>query len=209
MKALVRTHRWIWDFRHQPLTIRLLAVAAGLLTAAATLAAPAGADAGTDDSFIDSLNHAGVDFGEPGNAMSVGQSICPMLAQPGGNFAAVASSVSGRGMSPTMARMFTTIAIQTYCPEEMANLAGGNLSGAMPGQIPGMAGQIPGMPGQLPAAGQIPGMTGGQLPAMAGQLPAMAGQLPGMTSGQLPAMAGQLPAMAGQLPAMAGQLPRA
>ncbi|GAA4292896.1 DUF732 domain-containing protein [Mycobacterium paraffinicum] len=157
-------------FRHQPLTVRLLAVVAGLLTAASAFAAPAEAD-NPDDNFIDALNHAGIDFGEPGNAMSVGESICPMLAQPGGNFAAAASSVSGRGMSPMMARMFTTIAIQTYCPEQMANLASGNLSGAVP-QMPGMAGQIPGMPGM---AGQIPGMAGGQIPGMAGQIPAVPG----------------------------------
>lgn len=166
MKASGRTQRWIWMFRNQPLTVRLLAAAAGLLTAASALAAPAGAD-NPDDNFIDALNHAGIDFGEPGNAMSVGQSICPMLAEPGGNFAAAASSVSGRGMSPMMARMFTTIAIQTYCPEQMANLASGNLSGAVP-QLPGMAGQIPGM------GGQIPGM-GGQIPGMAGQIPAVPG----------------------------------
>ncbi|OCB45700.1 hypothetical protein A5677_04560 [Mycobacterium malmoense] len=181
MKASGRTQRWIWMFRNQPLTVRLLAAAAGLLTAASALAAPAGAD-NPDDNFIDALNHAGIDFGEPGNAMSVGQSICPMLAEPGGNFAAAASSVSGRGMSPMMARMFTTIAIQTYCPEQMANLASGNLSGAVP-QLPGMAGQIPGM------GGQIPGM-GGQIP---GQIPGMAGQIPG----QIPGMAGQIPAVPG------------
>ncbi len=137
MKALRRTHHWIWLFRHQPLTIRLLAAAAGLLTAAAAFAAPAQADP-ADDNFIDALNHAGVDFGEPGNAIGVGQSICPMLAQPGGSFAAAASSVSHRGMSPGMAQMFTTIAIQMYCPSMMANIASGNLSG-----LP----QIPGMPG--------------------------------------------------------------
>ncbi|WP_201409108.1 DUF732 domain-containing protein, partial [Mycobacterium paraintracellulare] len=90
-----------------------------------------------------------IDFGEPGNAMAVGESICPMLAQPGGSFAGAASSISGRGMSPQMASMFTTIAIQTYCPQEMANIASGNLSGAMP-QVPGMPGQIPGMGGQIP-----------------------------------------------------------
>ncbi|WP_196772685.1 DUF732 domain-containing protein [Mycobacterium colombiense] len=185
MKAFARTHQWIWVLRHQPLTIRLLAAAAGLLTVASAFAAPAEADHGDD--FIDALNHAGIDFGEPGNAMSVGESICPMLSQPGGNFAAAASSVAGRGMSPTMARMFTTIAIQTYCPEEMANIANGNLSGAMP---PGMAGQIPGMGGQIPGmAGQVPGMTG-QIPGMAGQIPGIAGQIPGMTG-----MAGQVAAL--------------
>ncbi|MEE3750881.1 DUF732 domain-containing protein [Mycobacterium intracellulare] len=182
MKALARTHRGIWVLRHQPLPIRLLAAVAGLLTVASAFAAPAEAE-GNGDDFIDALNHAGIDFGEPGNAMAVGESICPMLSQPGGSFAAAASSISGRGMSPQMASMFTTIAIQTYCPQEMANIASGNLSGAMP-QVPGMPGQIPGM------AGQIPGMTG--------QIPGMAGQVPGMT-GQIPGMAGQLP---GQVPAL-------
>jgi len=158
MKALVRTRRWIWLFRHQPLTIRLLAALAGVLTAAAAFAAPAQADPAADDNFIDALNHAGIDFGEPGNAMAVGQQICPMLAQPGGNFAAAASSISNRGMSPAMASMFTTIAIQTYCPQEIASLASGNLP-ATP-QVPGMP-QVPGRPG-LPA---MPGMTA--MPGMA------------------------------------------
>jgi hypothetical protein len=157
MKTLERTHGWIWLFRHQPLTIRLLAAAAGLLTAAAAFAAPAEADP-ADDSFIDALNHAGIDFGEPGNAMSVGQSVCPMLAKPGGNFAAVAANVAHRGMSPQMARMFTTIAIQMYCPEEMANIASGNLS-------------LPGVPG-LPGVGGLPGtggtQGGGGLPGLGG-----------------------------------------
>ncbi len=184
MKVVAQTHSWIWLFRQQPLTIRLLAAAAGLLTVAAAFAAPSEADP-NDDNFIDALNHAGIDFGEPGNAMAVGQSICPVLAQPGGNFAAAAASVSRRGMSPQMAQMFTTIAIQMYCPQEMANIANGNLSGAlpqmpgMPGQIPGMGGQIPGIPGQIPGMpGQIPGI-GGQIPGMGGQIPGMPGQLPG------------------------------
>lgn len=164
MRALARPGQWIWMFRHQPLTIRLLAAAAGLLTAAAAFAAPAEADP-ADDNFIDALNHAGIDFGEPGNAMSVGQSICPMLAQPGGNFAAVAASVSHRGMSPQMARMFTTIAIQTYCPDEMANVMSGNLAGGVPGGTPGGMAQMPGgLPGglvQTPGGmAQIPGVPG-------------------------------------------------
>ena len=170
MKAGARTQGWDWMFRHQPLSVRLLAVTAGLLTVAAAFAAPAEAD-NSDDNFIDALNHAGVDFGEPGNAMSVGQSICPMLAQPGGNFAAAASGVANRGMSPQMAKMFTTIAIQMYCPEEMASIANGNLTGGLP--------QVPGMPGMAGMPGQIPGMAG-QIPGMAGQIPGMAGQMPGV-----------------------------
>jgi hypothetical protein len=38
--------------------------------------------------------------------------------------------------------MFTTIAIRTYCPEQMANLLGGNPSGVQ--QLPGVTG-IPGV----------------------------------------------------------------
>ncbi|MCV7103892.1 DUF732 domain-containing protein [Mycobacterium palustre] len=159
MKTLARTHGWHWSFRQQPLTIRLLAAAAGLLTVAAAFAAPAEADP-ADDNFIDALNHAGIDFGEPGNAMSVGQSICPMLAQPGGNFAAAAASVAHRGLSPQMAQMFTTIAIQMYCPQEMANIASGNPTAGLP-QIPGMPG-VNGLPGTygLPGTSGLPGMGG-------------------------------------------------
>ncbi len=150
MRVVVRAQEWVGMFRHQPLTIRLLATGAALLTAAAAFAAPADADPAADDNFIDALNHAGVEFGEPGNAMAVGQSICPMLAQPGGSFAAAAAGVSHRGMSPQMARLFTTIAIQTYCPEEMANIAGGNPTAGLPqipGGLPGGVRQIPGAPG--------------------------------------------------------------
>ncbi|WP_068178866.1 DUF732 domain-containing protein [Mycobacterium sp. UM_CSW] len=158
MKALTaETQRWIWVFRHQPLTIRLLAATAALLTVAAAFAAPAEADPAADDAFIDALNHAGIDFGEPGNAMSVGESICPMLAQPGGNFAAVAATVSHRGLSPQMAKLFTTIAIQSYCPQEMANIASGNPAAGIPGGLPGLAG---GIPGGIPGIHQIPGMPG-------------------------------------------------
>jgi hypothetical protein len=156
MKALERTQDWIWLFRHQPLSIRLLAIAAGLLTAAAAFAAPAEADP-NDDNFIDALNHAGVEFGQPGNAMAVGESICPMIAQPGGSMAAAVQRVRGAGLSPAMAQMFTTIAIQTYCPTEMANIANGNLSG-LP-QVPGMPGGMAGMPGGVP--GGMPGMPRG------------------------------------------------
>jgi Protein of unknown function (DUF732) len=167
MKALQRAQDWIWLLRHQPMTIRLLAAAAGLLTAAAAFAAPADADP-NDDSFIDALNHAGVEFGEPGNAMAVGESICPMIAQPGGSMAAAVQRVRGSGLSPAMAQMFTTIAIQMYCPTAMANIANGNLSG-----LP----QVSGMPGGIP--GGIPGMPGG-IPGMPGGIPGMAGGVPGI-----------------------------
>ena len=142
------------SWRYQPLTVRLLAGTAGLLTAAAALAAPAEASP-VDDAFIGALSNAGVNYGDPMNAQSLGQSVCPMLAQPGGNFAAAASRIRGsNGMSPEMASMFTTIAIQMYCPSVMADVASGKMPGALQ-QIPG----LPGM-GGIPGMGAIPGVPG-------------------------------------------------
>jgi hypothetical protein len=140
MATLDIRRNWISLLTNQPLTVRVLVSAGFLISATALLAPPVDADP-NDDNFIDALSHAGIEYGEPGNAMAVGESICPMLAQPGGSFAAAASGVAHRGMSPQIAQMFTTIAIQTYCPEEMANILGGNVSGLQ--QVPG----VPGMPG--------------------------------------------------------------
>ncbi|OBI74244.1 DUF732 domain-containing protein [Mycobacterium asiaticum] len=132
-------------WRYQPLTIRLLAGTAGLLTAAAAFAGPADASP-VDDAFITALSNAGVNYGDPINAEALGQSVCPMLVQPGGNFAAAASRIRGsNGMSPEMASMFTTIAIQMYCPSVMADVASGNIPGGLQ-QLPGLSG-IPGLPG--------------------------------------------------------------
>jgi hypothetical protein len=79
-----------------------------------------------------------------------------MLAQPGGNFAAAATRVRGsNGMSPEMAGMFTTIAIQMYCPSVMADVASGNIPGGLQ-QIPGLSGGIPGLSG-IPGMSDIPG----------------------------------------------------
>lgn len=142
MATLENAHNLIWRLNNQPLAVRLLLGAGCLITAAAMFSAPVEADP-HDDDFIDALSHAGIEYGEPGNAMAVGQSICPMLAQPGGSFAAAASGISHRGMSPQLAQMFTTIAIQMYCPEEMANILGGNVSGLQ--QFPAMPGMIPGI----------------------------------------------------------------
>jgi len=137
MKALTATHQWIGLFRYQPLAIRVFAVVAGILTTASALAAPAEASP-LDDSFIGALKNAGVNYGEPGGAVAMGQAVCPMLSAPGGNFAAAAARVKGNGMSPEMANMFTRIAISMYCPQMMADVASGNMP-----NLP----NIPGMPG--------------------------------------------------------------
>jgi hypothetical protein len=123
---------WIPRLNNQPLAVRALIGLGCLITIATVLSIPGEADP-NDDNFIDALSHAGIEYGEPGNAMAVGQSICPMITAPGGSFAAAASGVAHRGMSPQVARMFTTIAIRTYCPDEMANLLGGNGVTGIPG----------------------------------------------------------------------------
>lgn len=173
-------------FRHQPLTIRLLTAAAALLTVASAFAAPAGADPNADDAFIDALNHAGIDFGQPGNAMAVGESICPMVSQPGGSFAGAVASIRRRGMSPAMAQTFTTIAIQSYCPEAISNLANGNMSGLPGGGMPGMPnGAMPGM-----TNGMMPGMPNGAMPGA--PMPGTPGAMPG---GAMPGTQGIAPGL--------------
>lgn len=85
--------------RHQTLTLRLLAASAGILSAAA-FAAPAQANP-VDDAFIAALNNAGVNYGDPVDAKALGQSVCPILAEPGGSFNTAVASVVARaqGMS--------------------------------------------------------------------------------------------------------------
>ncbi|EUA06771.1 hypothetical protein I553_0459 [Mycobacterium xenopi 4042] len=102
------------------------------------MAAPVQANS-VDEQFLSALNNSGVNYGDPGAAVTLGQSVCPMLAQPGGTFASAASGITGQnGMSPAMAQMFTSIAISMYCPSMMASIANGNLP-----NLP----QLPGMPG--------------------------------------------------------------
>ena len=84
--------------------------------------APAQADPVTD-SFLSALAGAGVPAIDPATAVSVGQSVCPMLAQPGQNVADVAATVAnaiGKPLGP--ATMFTGVAISVFCPGMMASL---------------------------------------------------------------------------------------
>jgi Protein of unknown function (DUF732) len=126
--------------RLQSISVRAIAVrllvSIGVLTAVAASAATAQADP-IQDSFLNALNNAGVSYNDPGSAVSLGQSICPMLAQPGGNFATVASNMAGQnGLSASMAGLFTSIAISMYCPSMMTSLANGDYANAF--ALPGL-----------------------------------------------------------------------
>jgi hypothetical protein len=124
----------------QRMALRFLAVSVGLAAAAATFSAPAQADP-VSDAFLSALNNAGVSYNDPATTVALGQSICPMLVQPGGNFATVASSMAGNnGISANMAGLFTSIAIGMYCPTMMSSFANGNMPMPIPFQIPGLGG---------------------------------------------------------------------
>jgi hypothetical protein len=122
------------------IAFRLLVAAAGLITATATatatVAPPAHADP-VGDSFLSALTNAGVGYNDPASTVALGQSICPMLVQPGGTVGSVASSLSGNnGMSPEMAGLFTSIAVSMFCPTVISSLASGNYLNAL--QLPGL-----------------------------------------------------------------------
>lgn len=104
----------------------LTATAASVITAAAL--APTAQAAPIDTSFLGALDRAGVDYGDPAITTSVGQSVCPMLVEPGKSFASVASEVGAvpGGVSPGMAAFFTGIAIQAYCPTFVSKLGDGS-----------------------------------------------------------------------------------
>jgi hypothetical protein len=129
-------------------TAGALAISAGLMVAANIAPAQAHADVASDQ-FLSALTNSGVSYSDPNMAVSMAQSICPMLAQPGGNFAGVASQMGGtNGISPGMANLFTSIAISMYCPSMMASLANGNWlgQGTQMGGLQGLSG-LSGIPG--------------------------------------------------------------
>lgn len=108
-----------------------LILAAGL--ACGALAAPAHADtAGNVDDFLSTLDLLGVTGIDPGQAVALGQSLCPMLAERGQNTADIAGKVSeaiGRPIGP--ATMFTGAAISFLCPRAVENVTN-NLTDGKP-----------------------------------------------------------------------------
>ena len=102
--------------------LRFLGVTAGLAALAASLATPIRADM-MGNAFLVALTNAGVSYSQPASTMALGQSVCPMVVQPGGSFDSVVSKVAaGNGMSHDKAGVFALIAIATYCPAVIAPL---------------------------------------------------------------------------------------
>ncbi|MGE2730288.1 DUF732 domain-containing protein [Mycolicibacterium vaccae] len=95
-------------------------VAAGLLAAP-----PAQADTGADV-FLAALRNSGIDVVDEATAVRLGQSVCPLLVEPGQNVANVAAEVAddlGRPLGP--ATIFTGLAIQVFCPRAVTALTDG------------------------------------------------------------------------------------
>ena len=100
-------------------------VASAAVVAAAAFATPAQADTGVEV-FLGALDHYRLGNIDPATAVRVGQSVCPMLAEPGQNAVDVAARVAdelGRPLGP--ATMFTGLAIQIFCPQAVVALTDG------------------------------------------------------------------------------------
>ncbi|OBK91574.1 DUF732 domain-containing protein [Mycobacterium sp. 1165178.9] len=100
----------------------VLGVSIGLMALA--LSAPIRADM-VSNAFLSALTNAGIAYTQPTGTTAMGQSVCPMLFEPGGSFDQVTSKMAeGNGMSYEMAGRFTIVAIATYCPALIAPLLG-------------------------------------------------------------------------------------
>ena len=106
--------------------VRLISVFAGLTAAVSLSAAPAQADT-TTDAFLNAVTSAGLGgTTAPSDLVATGQSVCPMLSEPGQNAADVAAKVAdSTGMSLGGANMFTGLAISFLCPRVIDSVAGG------------------------------------------------------------------------------------
>jgi hypothetical protein len=122
MTAQSVAHQWSLRVGGQNTALRFVALTAALAAAAATMAAPIRADM-MGNAFLSALTNAGVSYGQPASALAAGQSVCPLLIQPGGSFDSVVSEMAvGNGLSQKNAGIFTIIAIATYCPAMLAPL---------------------------------------------------------------------------------------
>jgi len=103
-----------------------------MITAAMSLAAPAHAEPSSLD-FLSELADSGLVGIDPGTAVAIGQSVCPLLAQRGQTTADAAAKVAdATGMSLGPATIFTGLAISMYCPAVVSSFGDGKLPVEMP-----------------------------------------------------------------------------
>ncbi len=84
-------------------------------------AAPAHADS-TDDSFITSLNAAGITFNDPNNAIGAGKWVCDTV-KGGTQMSDVVDTLKSKNanLSDEKANKFAGIAANSYCPDAISS----------------------------------------------------------------------------------------
>ena len=106
--------------------MRLLVVFAGF-AAAVSVATPAQADPGSNDSgpdasFLAALDKAGITYGSKAVAVSVGKEACAMMDQGHPETEVIKDvSASNPGFTPSGATNFTTLAVSAYCPQHVGD----------------------------------------------------------------------------------------
>jgi hypothetical protein len=134
---------------------RPVIVSVGIVIAAVTWATPAHAD-GVGDLISPVLNTVGIGNNGPVSSAiaQIGQSICPMLVQPGSNFASTATNMSGNGgLASPIAGFLAGQAIQSQCPAFMTAIS----NGTMPFGLSGAGSPSPfGLPGGSPSPFGLP-----------------------------------------------------
>jgi hypothetical protein len=145
---------------------RPVVVSVGIVIAAVTWATPAHAD-GVGDLISPVLNTVGIGNNGPVSSViaQIGQSICPVLVQPGSNFASTATNMSGNGgLASPIAGFLAGQAIQSQCPAFMTAISNGTmpfgLSGASSSPAPfGLPAPAPspfGLPAPAPSPFGLP-----------------------------------------------------
>lgn len=123
----------IMGFRRTASSLLLAAGLAGGVFAAGLYAAPAHADTSGDvNDILSDLDLLGITGIDPAKAVTVGQALCPILADRGQNTADIAATVSdaiGRPLGPATA--FTGRAISFLCPKAVENVTN-NLANGTP-----------------------------------------------------------------------------
>ncbi len=135
------------------LIARPLVVTLGIAAAAVMWPANAHADAATD-SGASVLNGVGIGNNGPVSTAiaGAGQSMCPMLVQPGSQLVTMATQMSGQGgLAPTIAGWVATMVIQTQCPGWMTSLSNGQMPAGL-NTLTNMTGPGLALPSSAPAA---------------------------------------------------------
>jgi len=109
-----------------------ISISAAALTAPAVALADPGADAPDPAPSSVGDGGAGADaIAQPG------QSVCPMLVQPGSDIASNLTQFSGNGgFAPLIVGSLAAAAIQSQCPGVVNSVANGNLPISLPGLSP-------------------------------------------------------------------------